>query len=101
MLTHEVMLNQDNVLPFNEFLKRKNNFHLHFAGEPGTHLVGDIYRQQNAYVECKKANPRAFANITRELTSASDHDSPDYLRKLYAAYLMMYQYAERNRDMFM
>jgi len=88
------------LLTFEEFMEDRNNFHLHFAGEIGDHLVGDIYRAQSAYVKCRVENWSRFDRLARRITDALEHNRP-CSHDQYEMYLMMFPYASCNRDMFM
>ena len=90
------MPNTDPILDPEEFHKRRNNFALHFAGKPGEHLMGDIYRRQEHYQECMKAHPEEFGKLSAELYDVRDDNSPEYIDKLYEAYKMMHPYAQSD-----
>lgn len=83
---------KDNPLIIEDFLKKQNNFHLFFAGKPGSNMIGDIYREKDVFVEALK-NPD-FAAIVDQLYDkplqsklASETDGLN--EKLYRAYLIM------------
>ncbi len=99
------MANKDPVLPFWEFVELQNNFHLHFVGQPGNHYLGDLYRQNPAFIECKRAHPVKFKKIISELKAMHDNCNTlyfgtKYREKLYGVYKMMHPYAEKNLDLF-
>lgn len=96
-------------LSFEEFEKRRNNFALHFAGKPGEHMMGDMYRDRKAYQEAAK-DPE-FQKLVGELTDYDfmeytiDKDGrtaiprqvdPNMKQKLYQAYLIMRRYAQNE-----
>lgn len=89
-------------LSFENFLKCKNNFHLHFVNN----WEGNMYRQQPAYRRCEKvyqsnccAKPN-FWKLTLQLTMRSGCNSDEHLNKLYHAYKMMRPFATSNWEMF-
>jgi hypothetical protein len=102
------MANKDPLLTLEEFTGkgprgnpgRRNNFHLHFQGEPGKHWMGDIYRKNVPYRECMRARGKEFANLARWLQQQDDKYSPEYIEKLYEAYKLMHPFAESNWQMF-
>ena len=92
-------MNKDKLLSFEEFEKERNGFYLHFVGPVGKSACGDVYRSQLAYMWCSMANPE-FAKLAEELLGRDDRSSPEYLKKLYSAYLLMHPYAETNYELF-
>lgn len=101
-------------LSFDEFMKDSNNFAVHFAGKPGEHMIGDVYRESTAYRKCMVENPD-FAALAKELygynfsTFAIDEETAAIMprkvdaemnQKLYKAYLMLRPYVETDWELF-
>ena len=94
------MANKDRLLDFAQFVRKRNNFHLHFVDGRGVlPSIGNIYRGQPAYKVCAETHPR-FVQLADELKRMSDTESNQYLEKLYQAYNFMHPYAETDWDMF-
>jgi hypothetical protein len=94
------MLYGNSLLNFRDFKRYQNSFRGHFVGEVGKHVVGDAYRENPSYKKCMAAHPAEFGKLAEELRGRSDHDSLEYLKKLYEAYVMMHPYADTNWEMF-
>lgn len=92
-------MNRDKLLAFEEFEKESTGFYLHFVGPVGKSACGDVYRSHTAYLWCMTAQPE-FAKLAAELLGRNDRLSPEYLKKLYSAYLFMHPYAETNYELF-
>jgi hypothetical protein len=92
-------MNRDKLLTFEEFEEESRAFYLHFVGPVGKSTFGDLYRSKTHYIWCVMAQPE-FAKLSAELLGRNDRLSPEYLQKLYSAYLFMYPYAETNHELF-
>jgi hypothetical protein len=89
------------IMSFEAFLSRRNNFALHFAGKEGVpHLMGDVYRRNTAFVRCL-AEDVEFSVIAAKLRGIADRNlSEERLRELYAAYTHMRTYADTDWELF-
>ncbi len=94
------MANKDPLLTFQRFQDEKNNFVLHFVGNPGENMAGDAYRRNECYKRCMEALPDEFGKLAAELRQSRDWRSPEFMQKLYLAYKTMHPFAESNWEMF-
>ncbi len=80
-----------------EFERGQNNFHLHFVGQPGQHMIGDIFREREIFKWCYQ-NDQEFRELAEEFFGDESYGfDPE---KLYKAYLMMAKYTEDDWDLF-
>ncbi len=99
------MPNKDRLLNFEQFIKRKNSFHMHFVGLPGGHMIGDAYRKNRAYQRCLQERP-AFQKLVDELRPYYEPGKPVFAettalqKKLHEAYQLMHPFAASNEDLF-
>jgi hypothetical protein len=105
---------KDALLSPEEFDQRQNNFGLYFAGKPGEHMMGDIYRGKEAFQKCLAENSE-FAALADELygqefleytidkktqQAVPRQVAPELKQKLYKAYTMMRLYVKKDWELF-
>ena len=90
------MVRRCKALCYKSFLRRKNNFALHFVDN----FFGNCYRRGEAYRKCAQENKNNFLSLAENLRRRNDYESPEYAKALYQLYILLHEYVEDDADLF-